>query len=540
MGISSIKPINFGPYITTKAKVTTNYLIRKANDAKVDTKGLKWFERAMVASNRFQGEHFNNIVTAVGTAGVAPIFIINNPLAKEDINTKKYTAARQPISAVITLAGQVPIMMAYNKMLDDYVTKHRLDRCDLHAAPTRGFFKDAINGETREFLLKHPELAQEMNKADIQFVKDLIYDKKKNSAFYEELDNVRKIVHSLGKGESLADAKPGTLKSVIAKCLDQNNDFKIESLISPADYDFAEKQLIQEYMKDKHKIISDEKTGKIIQIGDTKIEDTHLQKEIKKLSDLRKGAIKKLLKANGIEISKEEFAALKAGLTPDIIKEQAIKNVEAEILTKAKIKFNFAKMAKEAKAVLLDYKAELMKQGKSEAEIIAMIEEKNYQLFNDFIAKAKEILKNAPAKVPAGDSSLDAREAKILVGKLQARLETVIDPTNENLSLRDKLRKMIYNCFDGETKIKFLKTENRETLEQTIKDQKAKKWLTARINNSQKVMKNFKQISGLIVGLCILPITCGVLNWAYPRIMEEFFPKLAHAKSKPAETKEAK
>ena len=106
--------------------------------------------------------------------------------------------------------------------------------------------------------------------------------------------------------------------------------------------------------------------------------------------------------------------------------------------------------------------------------------------------------------------------------------------------MREKLKAMVYDCFDGEIKVQFLKTDGRETLEETIKDQQAKKWLTTRINNSQKVLKNFKQISGLIVGLGILPITCGVLNWAYPRIMEEFFPKLAHAKAESAKAKEAK
>ena len=28
----------------------------------------------------------------------------------------------------------------------------------------------------------------------------------------------------------------------------------------------------------------------------------------------------------------------------------------------------------------------------------------------------------------------------------------------------------------------------------------------------------------------ILPFTCGVLNWSYPRIMEKFFPELTEAK----------
>ena len=51
---------------------------------------------------------------------------------------------------------------------------------------------------------------------------------------------------------------------------------------------------------------------------------------------------------------------------------------------------------------------------------------------------------------------------------------------------------------------------------------------------------DFKQKSGLVVGLAILPFTCGLLNWAYPRIMEEWFPNLAHSKKANNQQKEVK
>ena len=39
---------------------------------------------------------------------------------------------------------------------------------------------------------------------------------------------------------------------------------------------------------------------------------------------------------------------------------------------------------------------------------------------------------------------------------------------------------------------------------------------------------------GLVVTLLTLPITCGILNWAYPRIMEKIMPDMA-AKKKAAQ-----
>ena len=541
ISVNKIQAIDIRKYISKsdKIKITTNYLRRKANDAKIDTNGLKWSEKAMVMANKWQGEHFNNAVTAIGTAGVAPIFIINNPLAKEDKATKKYTAARQPISAIITLTGQVPIMMAYNQMLDKYVTEHRLDRCDLHAAPPLSYYKDLVNSQTRKFLLEHPELMGQLSKDDIRYIKSLYYDKEKNNAFFDELRKVRKYVHEPSQINVEDKTKARSLYDALEKCMDESRNIKIDHLISPNDYDFAEKQILQNYMNKNHGIVFNDK-GKIVEINGQEVE-SHLQKEIKTVSDLKKGGVRKLLKDFGLEIKKDEYKALKNAITPDAIKEQAILNVDKEITTKAKIKYQFAQLAKEAKKELMVHKLNIMKQGMSDAEIAVEMERKNYELFDGLVKKAKTILENAPEKVAEGSEKLNKIEAQLLFDKLKEKFLNAPNPTKKNsLSLREQLKALVYDCFDGEIKVEFLKTDGRETLAETIKDQKAKKWLTTRINNSQKVLKNFKQISGLIVGLGILPITCGVLNWAYPRIMEEFFPKLAHAKAESAKAKEAK
>lgn len=542
MGISinKLNSASIKKYFSTRENITTNYLRRKANDAKIDTNGLSIVEKSLVTANKWQGEHFNNAVTAVGTAGVAPIFIINNPLANEDKDTKKYTAARQPISALITLAGQVPIMLAYNRMLDNYVTEHRLDRCDLHAAPPESYYKNLVNSQTRKFLLENPELMGEISRSDVKYIKSLYYDKEKNNAFFDELRKVRSFVHNPSSVPPATDSKQArSLYDALTKCMDENRNIKIEHLISPNDYEFAEKQILQNYMADNHSIVFDGK-GRITQINGKDVEK-HLQKEIKTVSDLKKGGVKKLLKDFGLEIGKDEYKALKAAMTPDVIKDQAELNVRNEIRTKAKIKFNFAQLAKEAKKELMVYKTKIMKEGKSDAEIAAEMERKNYEIFEGLVEKTKAIYENAPETVADGSEQLRKREAKILYDKLRKKLENAPNPTKKNnMSTREKLKALVYDCFDGEIKVEFLKTDGRATLEDTIKDQNAKKWLTTRINNSQKVLKNFKQISGLIVGLCILPFTCGVLNWAYPRIMEEWFPKLAHAKAESAKAKEAK
>ena len=50
----------------------------------------------------------------------------------------------------------------------------------------------------------------------------------------------------------------------------------------------------------------------------------------------------------------------------------------------------------------------------------------------------------------------------------------------------------------------------------------------------QKVVKNnlkaHKQITGLIVSFLMLPISCSLLNWCYPRFMDAVFPNLSNKK----------
>jgi hypothetical protein len=87
--------------------------------------------------------------------------------------------------------------------------------------------------------------------------------------------------------------------------------------------------------------------------------------------------------------------------------------------------------------------------------------------------------------------------------------------------------------------IKYFRTEEGSTFKELYKSVSAKQWLTARINNSEKYLKDFKTKSGIVVGLLILPFTCGLLNWSYPKIMKQWFPQYCKSECKPENAKEA-
>ena len=50
------------------------------------------------------------------------------------------------------------------------------------------------------------------------------------------------------------------------------------------------------------------------------------------------------------------------------------------------------------------------------------------------------------------------------------------------------------------------------------------------ISRTEAHMKCYKQIVGVFVSLAILPFTCTLLNWIYPRFMDTFFPNLSNKK----------
>lgn len=48
--------------------------------------------------------------------------------------------------------------------------------------------------------------------------------------------------------------------------------------------------------------------------------------------------------------------------------------------------------------------------------------------------------------------------------------------------------------------------------------------------NIENNLKGHKQFAGLVISLAVLPITCCLLNWVYPRFMDAVFPNLSNKK----------
>ena len=68
------------------------------------------------------------------------------------------------------------------------------------------------------------------------------------------------------------------------------------------------------------------------------------------------------------------------------------------------------------------------------------------------------------------------------------------------------------------------------TFEEIKHNTKVKKLVRGRNSDAKRVFKTMNTQLGLIVTLATLPITCGILNWAYPRIMEKIMPEMSAKK----------
>lgn len=112
------------------------------------SKGLKamnWIDKNM-------SENMKTCINAIGTAGIAPLMIIYNPLSKKDKDGRKYSALRQPVSAftAITLGA------ISGGTFEAWVKK----------AAAMGKLGNSLNTST-EFLAKNPHLANG-NKANVK------------------------------------------------------------------------------------------------------------------------------------------------------------------------------------------------------------------------------------------------------------------------------------------------------------------------------------------------------------------------------------
>lgn len=161
----------------------------------------------------------------------------------------------------------------------------------------------------------------------------------------------------------------------------------------------------------------------------------------------------------------------------------------------------------------------------SKDEIKKLAKEQQYKQLEDLV---ENLYKKGTItlKTKNGTVNLGADKIKELVEQASKDMLKKAG-TNENEL------KTVKQIQDGIKNKKSLK-ELHHIAQKGIKDSNliyevAQKHITNIANN----IKGEKQFKGLLVSLAILPVTCSLLNWVYPKFMKIAFPNLADKKQKP-------
>lgn len=209
------------------------------------------------------------------------------------------------------------------------------------------------------------------------------------------------------------------------------------------------------------------------------------------------------------------------------------------LLTEIQQQLDNTKSDKELKS-FLKHKIKTLKKENAESELLAMLQETyDRHSFKDKKSKKEIPLRDVIRKKLLG--MFEDYHTYSNVGSFE-ELQKLIN--KEGLSRVRELEGTIDILQHAKKSIETNKNITINEVYETIKQQVAAKGLESRfeefklpkamIERLAKLVKSnvsaLKQMSGLVVSFAILPLTCHLLNWTYPKFMDAVFPNLSNKK----------
>ncbi len=438
---------------------------KKLNDKITDLLPGKDAIKFMKKLEWLKGEIGGILITAVGTGLVAPFPIAYNPFVKakkgatdeekKDIeNTKKYTAMRQPISAILAILFQVSALKPIDNVLDKFINKPEFAK--LWGVT---FDQSAIN--SKSYIEK---LAKKKIKAENPSVKGKEYEELLNLT-KKEIEN-EQITNTAKKFQEAGKLMVGE------RTLDNKHLAELVNL------------QIDDYIKD----------AKALKINN---EGLSFYSNRAKVLMENEAYLKEIFKNTPQDITK----------TSDFIKELLAKEKNSDVKM----------LLEEILARPADIQNSRIERTLSRIENIKKMcgGEYSYSKYLDAMTTRNAKLDNIIT---------DFMHAKIKNPELatESFIKETIEKTTEicHFDNSNKLLETILHDTDTFS-------SNKEKLASKVHKDITKQYKEF-IRNHYKGMN---QLIKIIIGVFItLPITCNVLNWVYPRIMDKCFPELAGSK----------
>lgn len=451
-----------------------------------------------------KGELQVQVINAIFTTTLAPLMIVCNPFAKNKTKEdKEYLALRQPVSATISLSGGLLMTNLINHFMDTMYNEGYAESIDLRLQPnksyTRRYFNKAYkeakkNGKEKEFLTKYDSEVKENIKT-----------------------NAFKNGHP-SKQYVKACFKTGYLDKIKNERLELFTNILTEEDINKIKLD-ASKNIVLE--------------GKNLQEGHlVKVPNINSQEEL--TSYLSKNNFHNRKFGDFLaERFKFEFFNEKDGTHTGEIKPEIVKTKLSDV-----------------KALDFLIETGLIEEGKIEENELTKTLSRLQQ------EKLKPIAENELYSIPGIFQSDGAMKLLELDGKVSSRIsEYKVGEEigyEKTISLSHLFHRLNIKSDNGELqKLADMKMSDALLyLHDKLKgklvgynDKADLKSITKNLlkNTAKRIDKNaesHKFFVGIFFNLFTTAVTCTILNWAYPRFVETFFPHLVK-KENPAKQVEA-
>lgn len=386
--------------------------------------------RTIDKMSSFVGEVPNIVINAIGTGLVAPIFIKYNFLSKTDEDTRTYSAARQPVSAILAVLIQAGLVIPVDRGIENLVNSGYFDNSWLDQKGIQD-----VKYLQRQLKKENPNLP----KADL-----------KKLAEEKQLEQMQKLIDSLRDNHKIEYAKNGAMHVLPQEDLDKLLRRTVDSMLDDTS------STLKRY--------EGEKIYNQVERGD-------------------------FLRKNSQEVLKSM---------------QEVQNAAA------------ANKSEEELAKWFKNQIGQMKKENASKDLIQIYDELSCWRSPDIVgSKAGDIMHKTRSFEACADK-------KAVWESVMGELKKTTLELQEEKAVLERLKKAIYGGKSVEevlTEAKNLKNSNfvYEVIQKHSK-------------NVSSNLKGFKQVTGLLVGLVTLPISCYALNWIYPKIMDKFFPELSKKK----------
>lgn len=462
---------------------------------------LGWIGKKFIGLAENDGEAQNQLINAIFTTTLAPIMIAFNPFSKQDKKTKEYSAMRQPISAGIAISGGLAMTMGVNSYLSKLASEGYIENIDLRLKPDdKIYLKSKFKKDNNIWLFmnkeekaKFKEEAKKIQEARIKLFAKLFGEKPENIKINK---NTKEIYLASNPTEILGKNIPGFNEQEDLNNYTNNNSLR--------------KIKVKNFLREKFGFEFDADGILKPNITDNKLSNILASDFLHEMGIIKKGSIdKETFIQNLAEIRQEEKTIKEIH---KLLSENNGKNIQDEIVKTLKEELNLP----EEKAKEFAQKFEI---GETKVK--------------DFV---RSIMKEVSRIVQTSGGETHSKADTLTIGQFFGRIGIKNKPlTKEELKADYKELQTIMDM-DMIQAIEFLnKKFSGKVKGFEIGEEKQAKLLEKAVllitENKAKLKSsnygNFNKYVNLVLNLPMTAITCYVLNWAYPRIMDKYFPNLS-------------